>query len=52
MPNGESTHEWRISQLEERMKVIEGKIQGAVYILVANMIGIISVLARLLLGGP
>lgn len=47
MANGLETHEWRISDLEQRMKSIEAKIQNAIYVLIANLIGVIGVLAKL-----
>lgn len=50
MSNGEATHEWRLKQLEGRMDRVETKIQNAIYLLVANLIGIIAVLGRLVLG--
>lgn len=46
--NGQETHEWRIQVLERRMENIEQKIQTAMYLLVANLVGVIGVLFKAL----
>ena len=52
MANGDGTHEWRIEQLEERMKNVEGKIQTAMYALIGNLVGVSLALLKLyVLGG-
>lgn len=49
MPMGTETHEWRIGELEKRMESMEKKIQNAVYVLIANLAGVIGVLLKLFL---
>jgi len=46
MTNGEGTHEWRLTSLEARMDRIEAKIQTAMYALIANLAGIVALLAK------
>lgn len=49
--NGEETYGWRIKALEARVSQVEGKIQNAIYLLIANLVGIIGVLGKLLIFG-
>ena len=47
--NGPETHEWRIGQLETRVETIERRIQQAMYLLIANLAGVVTVLGKMLL---
>lgn len=49
--NGIATHEWRIRYLETRMEKIEGRINYALYLLVANLGGIVLLLGQKLFLG-
>lgn len=43
-----SAHEWRIADLERRVGSIETKINAAMYLLVANLGGIVLMLVRVI----
>ena len=47
--NGPETHEWRLEQLEQRMDTVEKRIQQALYLLIANLAGVVTVLGKMLL---
>jgi|FLYL01.1.fsa_nt_gi hypothetical protein len=47
--DGQATHEWRIAQLERRMEKLEVTLQRGLYLLVANLVGMVIALGRLLL---
>lgn len=49
--NGAETHGWRLKELERRMDAIERRIANAMYLLIANLLGIIAALAKLVFGG-
>lgn len=46
MTNGPATHEWRLAELETRMDRIERRIQAATWVLIANLGGIVALLAK------
>ena len=48
MADANATHEWRIGALERRVEAVESKINTAIYLLVANMGGIVLMLVRVL----
>ena len=47
--NGPQTFEWRIEQLEQRVTTVEKRIQQALYLLIANLAGVVTVLGKMLL---
>ncbi|HXG76460.1 MAG TPA: hypothetical protein VNJ53_07820 [Gaiellaceae bacterium] len=47
--DGHATHEWRIGQLERRMERLEATLQRGLYLLVANLVGVVIALGKLLL---
>lgn len=47
--NGEATHEWRITRLEERMERVETWIYRSGLALVGNLVGVILILAKMVL---
>ena len=44
--NGEETYGWRIRHLETRVDRIEAKIQAALYMLIANLVGVVLMLVQ------
>lgn len=46
MSHGTETHSWRIVNLEKRVDRLEAKIQAALYLLVANLVGVVGVLLK------